>query len=61
VNQLPEPLTALLGITWPGTVGAEARGNGVQADVLCVGPTEWWVIAESSRRAVLHQQLNEAL
>lgn len=40
----PAALDSALGITWPRAIGSVARGR---ADILCIGPTDWLVVASS--------------
>jgi sarcosine oxidase, subunit gamma len=39
---VPSAVDAVLGITWPKATGAVASGR---ADIICVGPTDWLVLA----------------
>jgi len=47
----------VLGVTWPERVGATANGR---ADILCIGPTDWLVIARGSDITGLLHGLEEA-
>ena len=46
-----------LGTPWPKETGTIASGR---ADILCIGPTDWLVIAADSDAKALYQQLDDA-
>lgn len=52
--QLRAALQELVGDSWPTTVGATA-GSGSRPRSLCLGPTEWLVVAESPADALLRE------
>jgi sarcosine oxidase subunit gamma len=54
---VPPAAERSLGIAWPRETGTVARGR---AEVLCIGPTDWLVIAIDSDPAALLQQLAQA-
>ena len=52
-----QPAELALGAPWPRETGTIASGR---ADILCIGPTEWVVMATDSDAKALHQQLEDA-
>jgi len=46
-----------VGTPWPKEIGTTAAGK---ADILCVGPTDWLVMATDQDANTLHQQLESA-
>jgi sarcosine oxidase subunit gamma len=55
---VPQSLETALGTRWPRQAGVVANGR---AEVICVGPTDWLVIAAAPHSTALLQQLNNAL
>jgi sarcosine oxidase, subunit gamma len=55
----PVPSTAeeVLGTKWPRQTGTVASGRG---DIVCIGPTDWLVIASDPDASALPQRLDEA-
>ena len=56
-SPLPGRLEQALEIAWPRSVGQVTRGR---VEVLCVGPTDWLLIAPDPDAAPLLQMLSEA-
>ncbi len=55
------PLAApeeIVGTRWPSAVGAVAQGH---ARVLCIGPTDWLVVSDTSDAAMLTRQVEATL
>jgi sarcosine oxidase, subunit gamma len=50
-------IESALGVSWPSIVGVVARGR---ADILCIGPADWLVVASDSDANGLLQWLGEA-
>lgn len=48
----------VLGAPWPRETGAISSGG--RADILCIGPTDWLVIATDPNSKAVHQQLEAA-
>src|ERR1700674_1003797 len=49
----PAALTEVLGVAWPQKAGTVANGH---VDIICVGPTDWLVIAaDPDATPLLHQ------
>lgn len=48
----PSKVEQALGVAWPQKTGAVASGR---ADIVCLGPTDWLVIATDSAAALLHR------
>jgi sarcosine oxidase subunit gamma len=46
-----------MGVPWPQETGAVANGR---ADILCTGPSDWWVLSSDPDAAALLQQLEGA-
>jgi sarcosine oxidase, subunit gamma len=53
----PRAVEGVLRIAWPEKTGAVARGR---ADILCIGPTDWLVVAPNPEAAPLLQRLEAA-
>src|SRR5689334_13264032 len=53
----PVRVAQVLGVAWPSSTGTVASG---QADVVCIGPTDWLVIAAEADPAPLLARLSEA-
>jgi sarcosine oxidase gamma subunit len=48
----------MLGIVWPKSMGAVVSGR---ANILCIGPTDWLVMAADPHPAALLRMLSEAV
>jgi sarcosine oxidase subunit gamma len=54
----PAMIENVLGVSWPTITGSVARGR---VDILCIGPTDWLLLAIDPDAAALLQRLNDAL
>lgn len=53
----PATLEQMIGTAWPRKVGLSATGH---VEVLCTGPTEWWLIADGPDVVALLTRLEAA-
>lgn len=54
---VPSAIDSVLGVGWPPKTGSVASGR---ADVICVGPTDWLVVAADPDTTVWLQRLDVA-
>jgi sarcosine oxidase subunit gamma len=53
----PPRVEQVMGIPWPQEAGAVANGR---ADILCTGPSDWWVLSSDPDAATLLKQFEGA-
>jgi sarcosine oxidase subunit gamma len=55
-SSVPANIENTLGVSWPTITGAVARGR---ADILCIGPTDWLIMATDPDPTALRQRVDE--
>jgi sarcosine oxidase subunit gamma len=53
----PPKVEQVVGIPWPQETGAVANGH---ADILCTGPSDWWILSSDPDAAALLEKLQNA-
>jgi sarcosine oxidase subunit gamma len=53
----PPRVEQVIGTPWPRETGAVAKGR---ADILCTGPSDWWILLSDPDAAALLKQLEGA-
>ena len=51
----PSKVEQVVGTPWPQETGAVAKGR---ADILCTGPSDWWVLTSDPDAIALKKQLS---